>query len=100
MAAYALVQRCYSWQRRLRRRLENKWHKRRLDTDNNEYLEQKQVGQELICEAKRVYYHDNLFSADRKQQLRTLNTLLNNTAELFHAYHSLSELTDKFLFRQ
>ena len=82
--------------RRLRRRLENKWRKSRLDTDKNKYLEQKQVVQDLICEAKGVYYHDKLFSADSKQQFRTLNTLLNNTAKLLPAHDSLSELTDRF----
>ena len=82
--------------RRLRRRLENNWRKSRLDTDKNKYLEQKQVVQDLICEAKRVYYHDKLFSEDSKQQFRTLNTLLNNTAKLLPAHDSLSELTDRF----
>ena len=82
--------------RRLRRRLENKWHKSRLDTDTNKYLEQKQVVQDLICEAIRVYYHDKLFSTNSKQQFRTSNTLLNNTAKLLPAHDSLSELTDRF----
>ena len=82
--------------RRLRRRLENKWRKSRLDTDKNKYLEQKQVIQDLICEAKRVYNHDKLFSANSKQQFRTSNTLFNNTAKLLPAHDSLSELTDRF----
>ena len=80
----------------LRRRLENKCRTSRLDTDKNKYLEQKQVVQDLICEAKLVYYHDKLLSADSKQQCRTLNTLLNNTAKLIPAHDSLSELTDRF----
>ena len=43
-----------------------------------------------------AYYHDKLFSADSKQQFRTLNTLLNNTTKLLPAHDSLSELTDRF----
>ena len=80
----------------MRRRLENKWRKSRLDTDKNKYLEQKQAVQDLICGAKREYFHDKLFSADSKQQFRTLNTLLNNTAKLLPSFDSLSDLADKF----
>ena len=59
-------------ERRSRRRLERKWHKSRLDTDEDAFLQQKNRVQTLIADAKKAYYSDKFSNASPKDMYTTI----------------------------
>ena len=78
--------------RRVRRRLENKWKKRKAVSDKDSYLEQKVLVDGMITKAKSEYFQDKLFSANSKEQFKVLNSLLNTGTKILPRYECVPTL--------
>ncbi|XP_072046797.1 uncharacterized protein [Amphiura filiformis] len=82
--------------RRVKRRLERRWRKSKLDTDREAYVVQLGVLSELIHSAKASYFTDTLSSGNVKDTFKTINTLLNTTRNNLPVGESGKPLGDKF----
>ncbi|XP_072019111.1 uncharacterized protein [Amphiura filiformis] len=82
--------------RRVKRRLERRWRKSKLDTDREAYVVQLGVLSELIHSAKASYFTDKLSSGNVKDTFKTINTLLNTTRNNLPVGESGKPLGDKF----
>ena len=65
--------------KRIRRQLERKWHKTRMNADWNRYKQQCYAVNKLIDSSKSAYYTDliNNGSSDQKTLFRTVSNLLH-----------------------
>jgi hypothetical protein len=82
--------------RRLRRKLERKWRKSRLQTDRQVYIEQRTATNVLIETSKQNYYKKELEHADCKTVFKKVNGLLGNNVKILPALESAQELSDDF----
>ena len=62
------------------RRYERKWRKTRLETDWQQYVDQRMVVNNLIDNAKQTYFRNEFQVSDTKDVFKKVNFLLNKTA--------------------
>lgn len=82
--------------RRVRRRYEKQWRKTGLEVHHQLYLEQLELVNTMIENAKKVYLQGKLKDADSKSMFRTVNSLLNNNNKILPSHDSLPTLCDNF----
>jgi len=82
--------------RRLRRRLERRWRKSRLDVDRQQYIDQRTITNEMIDSAKQSYYRNELDGADCKTVFKKVNGLLNKNTKALPVHDSAQDLSNDF----
>ena len=82
--------------RRIRRRYERKWRKTRLETDRQQYVDQRMVVNNLIDNAKQTYFRNEFQVSDTKDVFKKVNFLLNKTAKVLPPHESPKKLGDDF----
>ena len=82
--------------RRVRRRLERKWRKNKLDHDRLLYLEQLRLVNDLILQAKTNFLRTKIAGANDKDLYSTVNTLLNRNKRSLPVYDSANDMSERF----
>ncbi len=82
--------------RRLRRKYERAWRKSKSDAHRELYVNQRNLVNNLLDEAKQRYYKDQLEGADTKTVFKTVNTLLNRTNKVLPVYDDAGKLANEF----
>lgn len=82
--------------RRLRRKLERKWRKSRLNTDRQLYIEQRTATNALIEKSKERYYKNEFKNADCKTMFKKVNDLLNKNVKTLPIHESAQDLGNDF----
>ena len=82
--------------RRVRRMLEKKWRKTRLEIDHQAFLSQNSLVNTMIENSKKAYLLENLKDADAKSTFKTVNGLLNNNNKILPTHDSTQELCGDF----
>jgi hypothetical protein len=83
-------------ERRLRRKLERKWRKSKLDVHRQMYANQRALVNNMIDKAKQDYYKNELGGADTKSVFKTVNTLLNKDTKILPVHSDAAALASEF----
>ncbi len=82
--------------RRVKRRLERKWRKSKLDVDREAYVEQLSELKQLIDSAKVSFSSDKLATGNVTHVFKTIHNLLNTKCNKLPVGESSKSLSDKF----